>query len=245
MHQQTILTAAALPLHRRASPSTSTNIVCTSPVVVNQASTCTATVTEQPTTASSMFTINGTVSFSQTGVNAIFTGSPCKLVPGTSAGTASCSVTLSASSAGFSAVIGTYSGDNAHSGSNANSPVTINTRSTFTSVTCDSSVAIGQAAKCTVTVTDISTAGTPLTPTGTVTFTLTGSGSLSAQSCLLSSGSCTFSFTGASSETATLTGAYTPDSTHSSSTSPVATVNVHCNCIRYIAGVRYHTGRHS
>jgi hypothetical protein len=93
---------------------------------------------------------------------------------------------------------------------------------TSTVVTCSpGTVALGQDASCTATVTDTAAAGAT-TPTGTVTFTSdTSGGSFSSTSCTLSQASrgqasCTVSYTpaqaGAGSET--ITGTYEGDSRH-------------------------------
>ncbi|MBO0888123.1 Ig-like domain repeat protein, partial [Candidatus Bathyarchaeota archaeon] len=205
--------------------TTSTSLSCTASVVVGQASSCSVVVTENPSSASSSITPSGTVIFTQSGVTASFGGSPCTLQPNGTTGSARCTVTLTASSVGSSTVTATYNGDSSHSGSNANFAVSINKRSTSTYVTCVASVVIGQASQCRAIVNDTDT-GTPITPSGSVSFASTGSGSLSSQTCSLAGGSCTVSFTGSSSGTATVTGTYVPDTFHSASTSTAASIAV-------------------
>ncbi|HYY92639.1 MAG TPA: hypothetical protein VE955_11695, partial [Candidatus Dormibacteraeota bacterium] len=205
--------------------TTSTSLSCATPVVVGQASSCSVIVTENPSSASSSITPSGTVIFTQSGVTATFGGSPCTLQPTGTTGSATCTVTLTASSIGSSTVTATYNGDGSHNGSNANFAVTISTRSTSTHVTCVAPVVIGQASQCKAIVNDTDT-GAPITPSGSVNFASTGSGSLSPQTCNLAGGSCTVSFTGSSSGTATVTGTYVPDAFHSASTSTAASIRV-------------------
>jgi hypothetical protein len=97
---------------------------------------------------------------------------------------------------------------------------------TSTVVSCSpGTVAIGQVASCTATVTDTAASGAT-TPTGTVTFTSDGSGgSFSSNSCALSpansggQASCSVSYTPgqAGSGTETITGTYGGDSAHTAS----------------------------
>ena len=101
--------------------------------------------------------------------------------------------------------------------------VTRNTaRSTATSVSCLPNPALpGHAATCTATVGDTD-GGTPSTPTGTVTWKIAaGSGSLSATSCKLSSGSCQVKYTPAASQqtTQSLAVSYGGDPSHAASSS--------------------------
>src|SRR3989454_3121833 len=201
--------------------ATTTAVSCTSPVVVSQASTCTATVTDtSPGTAS---TPTGTVSFTSSGAAGTLSAASCTLASG------SCSVTFTPSATGTATVSGTYGGDTVHaaSGPTASNNITVNPRTTSTSLTCSSPVVAGQASTCTATVTDTSPAPTT-TPTGTVSFTNTGSaGTLSVPSCTLASGSCSVTFTGTATGTATVSATYGGDSIHSGSgpTSFPITVN--------------------
>ncbi len=99
---------------------------------------------------------------------------------------------------------------------------------TSTSVTCGvSPVVVGSSLTCIATVTD--TSSTPSTPTGTVAFATSGSGSFGGSPCNLagsgpsSSCSATYSPTAVGTGTHTITATYSPDAAHTSSfgTTPV------------------------
>src|SRR5438445_8187018 len=125
--------------------------------------------------------------------------------------------------------------DSTHNtGTTASATVTVTSTSkdnTFISVgNVSCNIALG-ASSCTTsvaaTVTD--TTKSTNTPTGTVTFTLTAGttgGSLSANTCLLSAGSCSVMFTGTTAGTGSITASYGGDTTHNTSTSAAATVTV-------------------
>src|SRR6266581_4702551 len=211
------------------SHATTTSVACSSPIVINQASTCRANVTD---TSTSPTTPTGTVSFAATGPVTPTSGT-CTLGASAIAGTATCAtpVSFTGTASGTASVTGTYGGDTgppAHTGSaSAAANIIANKRSTLTAITCASPVVINQASSCSVTVTDTSV-GTAITPTGTVTFTSTGTGSLSAASCTLTAGSCTVSFTGTAAGSATIIGTYGGDGNHNGSgpsTSNTITVN--------------------
>src|SRR5213596_2729762 len=195
--------------------STTTSVSCTpSTVVINQASSCTATVTGQTTSPS------GTVTFSSTGAAGTFSSTTCTLVPGVSPAS-SCSVSFTPSASGTTTIQANYGGDSSHSASNGSTTITVNKRTTTTSIVCSpASVAINQASTCTATVADASGAG-GTTPAGSVAFTATGlAGAFSATSCTLVSGSCSVTFTPSAAGTATISGTYTPsDTTHLGSSS--------------------------
>src|SRR6266540_3057521 len=207
-----------------AKHNTTTAVSCASPVVVGQASSCTATVTD---TNASPTTPTGTVTFAETGPAGSFSSTTCALVAGP-VGTANCSVTFTATATGTALITGTYGGDGTHNASptSAAASVTVNKRNTSTAVVCTSPVLVGVASSCTATVTDTSP-GTVTTPTGTVTFTETGpAGSFSSTTCALASGSCSVTFTATATGTALITGAYGGDATHNTSTSAAASVTV-------------------
>src|SRR3989441_723865 len=202
--------------------STSTTVTCSSPVVISQGSTCTASVSD--TSGGTTSTPAGTVSFTATGAAGTFTpATSCTLSAG------SCSVTFTPSASGTSSITGVYaSTDSIHAAStSAPSNITVNKRATTTAVSCTSPVVVSQASTCTATVTGTSL-GTASTPTGTVSFTNSGpAGTLSAPSCTLASGSCSVTFTGSATGTATVSATYGGDSIHSGSgpTSFPITVN--------------------
>ncbi|TMI57412.1 PKD domain-containing protein, partial [Candidatus Bathyarchaeota archaeon] len=198
--------------------STTTSVSCTpSSVVVNQAATCTATVTD--TASSGQTAPTGTVTFTSSGTGS-FTGSPCTLGSPTS-NSASCQVTYTPSGVGSHGITGAYGGDANH-GSSTSSPVfslAVTLRTTSTSVSCNpSTVAVGQATSCTATVADTSGTGA-VTPIGTVTFTPGGP-------CTLSGGSCSVDITPSAQGALTVSAGYGGDSVHgTSSGSTIVTVN--------------------
>src|SRR3989454_1399407 len=216
-HAASTSAAASVTVNPR---TTSTAVVCTTPVVINQASSCTATVTD--TSTGTIITPTGTVTFTETGPAGSFSSATCTLVSG------SCSVTFTTTATGTAVITGAYGGDSTHSGSTSPAAsVTVSQRTTSTSLACSpSSVTTGQATTCTATVTDTSP-GTITTSTGTVTFTQAGvTGSFTGSPCTLVSSSCSVTFTASTTGTATITGAYSGDSTHSGSTSATFLVNV-------------------
>jgi len=202
--------------------TTATVVNCSpSSVLVNHASTCTATVSD--TSTISPITPTGTVTFAETGPAGSFSSTTCALVSG------SCSVTFTATATGTALITGAYRGDSAHAASTSPAfSVTVTTvplHNTTTTVTCASPVLVNQGSSCTATVTD--TNASPTTPTGTVTFTETGpAGSFSSTSCSLSSGSCSVTFTPTASGNALVTGTYGGDSSHGGSTSAAASITV-------------------
>jgi Phosphoesterase family/PKD domain/Bacterial Ig-like domain (group 3) len=200
---------------------TSATVVNCSPssVLVNQASNCTATVTD--TSTISPVTPRGTVTFAETGPAGSFSSTTCALVSG------NCSVTFTATATGDALITAAYGGDSAHSPSTSQAfSVTVTTvplHNTTTTVTCASPVLVNQGSSCTATVTD--TDPSPTTPTGTVTFTETGpAGAFSSNSCSLSSGSCSVTFTPTTAGNGLVTGTYNGDSSHGGSTSTAASI---------------------
>src|SRR3989454_118851 len=207
--------------------ATTTSVTCSSPIVINQASTCRANVTD---TSTSPTTPTGTVSFTATGT-VTPASAVCNLGAGAVVAMATCVASFTGTASGTASVTGTYGGDSgtpSHTGStSAAATITVNKRSTSTSITCASPVVINLASICSVTVADTDV-GTAIPPTGTVTFTSTGPGSLSAPSCILTSGACTVSFTGTAAGSATVAATYGGDSSHNGSgptTSNTITVN--------------------
>src|SRR5439155_925786 len=164
-HSTSTSAGASMIINPRA---TSTTVVCTSPVVVNQASNCTATVTDNA--PGTLVTPIGDVSFT-TNSTGTFSSNSCTLSGTGTSGVASCQVTYSPISVATHSITGTYSGDTIHLSSQGSASIGFGKDSTTTSVNCSpSSVAINQATTCTVTVTDTSSTG-PKRPTGTVSFT--------------------------------------------------------------------------
>src|SRR6266568_1468063 len=207
-----------------SSRSTSTAITCNSSVLAGQAATCTTTVTDTSGSGSSApFAI---VSFTQTGTSGSFSSSTCYLYgTGTSA---SCNVTFTPAASGTSNINAAFAGEQVNTGSSTASPATINSskRTSAVTLSCTSPIAIGQGSTCTAIATDTSSSGTAITPTGTVSFSSTGSGSLSATSCTLSGGSCSVSFTGSAVGTATVNGTYAGDVAHTGSSNTLSSITI-------------------
>ncbi len=200
--------------------SSTTTVSCTpNPVFINQATTCTATVSVETGGA----TPTGTVTFNNGGKAGSFTdptpAGECTLSSG------SCSVTYvpAAGDAGTTTITGNYSGDGFHPASSGNTSLAVNLRTTTTTVTCSpGTVAIDAKTTCTATVDDTA-AGTTSAPEGTVSFSSSGPGDFSnpqpggtAPSCNLSAvdadtSSCTIEYTPTGNAgTHTITGSYTP-----------------------------------
>jgi PKD repeat protein len=200
---------------------TSSTVVSCSPssVIVNQASTCTATVTD--TSTISPITPTGTVTFADTGTAGSFSSTTCILSSG------SCSVKFTPTVTGNALVTGTYGGDSSHSGSTSLAVnITANPRTTSIVVACSGPVVVNQASSCTATVSDTSF-GATIIPSGSVSFTETGAaGSFNSTACTLVSGSCSVTFTATAKGTATITSAYSGDSAHNTSASTGANVAV-------------------
>jgi Bacterial Ig-like domain (group 3) len=142
--------------------ATTMTVVCTpSTILVFQAASCTATVTD---------TASGTPS-PPTGTITFTTGGTCSLT-GTGSST-SCSVTLSPTTIGTLTVAADYPGDSGHNPSSGELDAMVTKRPTAMTVSCSpSTITVGQASICIVTAVD--SAGTTTTiikPTGSVTFT--------------------------------------------------------------------------
>src|SRR5437899_532286 len=106
-------TSAGFAVLSPGKHSTSTSISCSGPVLVNQASTCTATVTDTSTLGAT--TPGGSVGFAETGVTGNFNVTSCTLIG--SGSSASCGVKFNPSAPGTASVVGSYSGDSTHSSS--------------------------------------------------------------------------------------------------------------------------------
>src|SRR5438552_7481275 len=186
--------------------ATTTTVSCTTPVAVNQGSTCNITVTD--TSPGTFLSPTGTVVLTQTGVTGSFTA--CTLSGTTAAAT--CTSTFTASTAGTASVIASYQGDTSHDLSSGTASITVNqpVHTTTTSVTCNTPVIVNQGSTCTVTVTDTSATGAT-TPTGTVTLTengVTGSFTTCTLAGTTASVTCTSTFTASTSGTAAVTASY-------------------------------------
>ena len=182
------------------SPTT-TQVVCNpGTVAVNQVTMCTATVTDATSPT-------GAVSFS-TSRSGTFSATSCTLAS-ISSSASSCSVSYTANpgSEGTHVITGAYGGDPTHSASSGSFSLVVSQRTTSVNVSCSGGT------RCTATVTDTSP-GTPLTPTGTVTWSSTANGATFKPS------SCTISGSGS---TASCTVTYSPGSGPKSSQTITAT----------------------
>ena len=205
--------------------STSTSISCSSPVAVNSPTTCTATVSD--TSGGTKVTPTGTFTFSAPSGSGSFSPSNGQCTLSGSGGTATCTVSVTFTPGlgqeGSITLTGSYPGDGQHSGSSNSQSITATQRGTSTSVTClPTSGGVGTARTCTATVTDISP-GTTVTPTGTVSFSVspTGRGNFGSTTCNLSGGSCSVTYTPTASGSVTITASYNGDTDHSTSTGTI------------------------
>jgi hypothetical protein len=195
--------------------SSSTGVSCSpNPMTAGVATTCTATVAGGPPAPT------GTVGFGSDGAGR-FSDHQCTLA---GAGpTASCSVTFTPN-----AVVGTgahtisagYGGDATYDQSSGREAVTV-VRATSTGVSCSpGTVAVGQATRCTVTVTD-PVGGPGSTPSGRVMFARTGGGEFNAPECTLlgagRSATCSVTYTPSATGSQTITADYRGDAGHADS----------------------------
>ena len=126
----------------------------------------------------------------------------------------SCSVTVTPSSPGGTPVTASYAGDAAHRPSDATGNVQTTKRPVTVGTSCQTPVATGNAATCTVTVADAGDS----TPAGSVTWTAAGAGALGAGTCTLSgtagTASCAVTFTPSAAGTSLVTATYAGSAQH-------------------------------
>ena len=188
-------------------------------VVVNQPTTCTAVVNGNGPGPANAPT--GTVQLS-----ADFASSACTLAPAQGS-SSSCSVSLTpgpGTTQSQHAITATYSGDASYSSSNKNTNLNVNQRPVSTLVSCSPNPVVhGAATTCTVTVTDTGPAGSPITPTGTISFQSNAQGTFSAATCTLKpsgtsgTASCSVTFTPSSPGNADINVNYSGDGDHQQS----------------------------
>jgi hypothetical protein len=202
---------------------------CGSEVVVGQAATCSATVTDgSPGTPPAAPA--GTVTFASAS-GAFSPGTTCE--PKTVTLTeASCSVQYTPSQTGAAKVTSSYGGDGTHTESTgAPASLTVGLRPTSVAVSCGSEVVVGQAATCTAKVTDAAAGTPPAAPSGTVTFASTSGAFSPGTTCepktvTLTEGSCSVQYTPSQTGTAKVTSTYGGDGTHKESTATPASLTV-------------------
>jgi hypothetical protein len=147
---------------------TTVSVSCGSGVVVSQPATCTATVTDTAEGAPS--TPTGTVSFGSDSEGTFSPSTACELLAETEqAGSCSVKYEPTKIGSGMQNITAAYGGDLEHAESSESGALAVGRRGTTVSVSCGSGVVVPQSAACAATVTD-SAAGTPSTPTGTVSF---------------------------------------------------------------------------
>jgi hypothetical protein len=190
-------------------------------VIVGQSTSCTAIVTD---TASSPTTPTGVVTLASDTSGGSFSSSYCTLSADYTIGEASCSFSYTPGQAGsgVQTITANYGGDGNHAASSGQAALTVMLRVTSTALTCKQVKPVLD--KCTATVSDTSP-GSATAPAGTVSFSSSGRGVLSAKQCTLSgsgtSASCTVSYrrpAGVPFKAQTITASYSGDSTHQSST---------------------------
>ncbi|MDA4126286.1 MAG: Ig-like domain-containing protein [Thaumarchaeota archaeon] len=177
--------------------ATSTAVSCLpSPDPVNAPSTCTATVTDL---AGSPITPTGTVTFSQNPANGgtFGGGGGCALSGAGASATCSLTFTPSPGGEGLDKLNATYAGDTNHTPSGGQTSLTATQRATSTAVVCNPPAAVPNTpTNCTIIVSDTS-AGTAITPTGSITLTQNSTGTFTPISgtCTLILGTCSVTYT--------------------------------------------------
>ena len=206
---------------------TTTTVSCTPGTVgVNNSTSCKATVTDNSIVNAT--TPSGTVTFASSGTGT-FSGT-CTLIGVLASASCTLNVTYTPTAVGTGShiIFGTYQGDSSHNSGTGTFTLTVLGRTSSTSVNCaPSTVLTNYGSSCTVTVADTAT-GTPITPTGTVSFTRSGTSTGSftpSASCNLSSGSCTVTFTPTSAGSSKITGSYGGDNVHYTSSGISGFVN--------------------
>lgn len=192
VNEMTATTAATVTI----SFGVSVSVSCDPPTVsVNQASSCTATVTD----VSGSATPAGTVTFSTTDPGGGFNyGNPDCILSGSGA-SASCSVTFTASQGDKNNEITASYPD--EPGGQGQTALPVFTRDSVTTLSCaQTSLALGQSTTCTATVYDYGAGGPASAPTGHVRFTPTSDETFTPDVCDLTavngdSSSCSTSYT--------------------------------------------------
>jgi sugar lactone lactonase YvrE len=197
---------------------TNTTVTCApSRIVGNRSTSCTAAVNGNSPT--------GAVTWWSSSYSGTFYPSSCTLASGL------CSVSYSPSSTGRMAINAVYGGDSDNGGSYGMFLLAVGPALT-TAVSCTpSSFGIGHTSSCTATVSG------GLSPSGTVTFSQSGNGSVTLPdppTCALSSGSCSVTVTGATLGSVSITATYGGDGVNPSSVGslPLAVVYVLATCTR-------------
>jgi hypothetical protein len=192
LSQSTSFVLAVVPDPTTPQPDPTSSTVNCQPneVVIGQATSCTAVVTD---TAPGATAPTGQVTFASDTAGGTFSGTSCTLAPDSTIGQATCAVTYTPGQVGSGSqtVTASYGGDSRHAASSGQAFVTVTPPASTTALTCQpGTVVIGQATSCTAVVTD--TATSPTSPTGEVTFASdTAGGTFSASFCTLAPDSTT------------------------------------------------------
>ncbi|MBI3747023.1 MAG: hypothetical protein HY264_10985, partial [Chloroflexi bacterium] len=219
--------------------TTATAVVCLpSGVVINDVTTCTATVSDTDT--GTKVAPIGTVAWTRSapvGATGTFGSSTCSLSQIGATTTSSCSVTYTPNSvAGTHTLKASYSGSGFHATSDGYGTVTASLRATTTLITCSPVVvSVGTAITCTATVADVEANGTKTSPLGTVTFNTdnpSGVFTPSSRTCNLvpaaiPTSTCSVTYKSSIANVDNITATYTPtDNVHSGSSTTIATIVV-------------------
>jgi hypothetical protein len=183
--------------------------------IVNQAVTCTATLTNGINTGITAPS-TGVIDWTIMSGSGSFSALTCTL----SSSTCSVTYTPALGSEGSQTLLASYAGDAVHTEANGQTSLTATTRASSVVAQCANGTdAVNESVTCTATVTDTAT-GVTAPPTGVVNWAITsGSGSLSTLSCTLSSSTCSVTYTPApgSEGLQTLNAAYAGDVDHTPS----------------------------
>ena len=190
------------------NPTTVAASCTTNPDPVNASTTCAATVSNVD--SGDAVAATGTISWSDA-QNGSASPTSCTL----SGATCSVSFTPAAGSEGVHHLTASYGGDLTHAASSTTATETAVGRVDTTQLLCAPvPTMVGVATSCTATVTDTS-AGTAITPSGTMTWTSTA-GTFSPTTCGLSAGACSTAFTPSAGHVGneTVSAAYGGDTNH-------------------------------
>ena len=165
----------------------------------------------------------GTVTWDDGGKGGLFNSTSCTLVGLSTSASSTCSISYTPSTSAPVTITGTYGGDSAHTTSFGTASLTVNLRTTTTTITPNpGTTTIGKPIAFSAKINDPGL-GTKTIPTGTVTWNDGGKGGLfNSTSCSLKTFSigesiCYISYTPSSSDPVTITGTYGGDSAHTTS----------------------------
>lgn len=189
-----------------SSTSTTTTVISCVPTTISVGSTTTCTVTVSGYSGS----IDGeTVSIAMSGGTGNIATTGCALSGGT------CSVAVQATAVGTPGIKAAYGGDTGNAGSSGTTSITITQATTTAHVSClPSAVIVGSASTCSATI------GNGYDVSGTVSWTTNGQGQFApANTCSLSSGTCSVNYTPSATGTVQITGTYSGDTNNAGSSS--------------------------